>query len=168
MNVKECSKFIWVQIIFIQSKIMNGDNLQKNQKGKISITFLSREKKTFFFVSSYSGADISNVCKEALLRPIRQLSSATHFKKVRFRFVSIVYEFISFCVQIQNPVQGPNEPALVWLACSPGDSAAIEMKLDDIHPDEICDPPVTMVCSKIQRQISFFHCLLFSLICLLL
>lgn len=147
---------------------MNGDNLQKNQKGKISITFLSREKKTFFFVSSYSGADISNVCKEALLRPIRQLSSATHFKKVRFRFVSIVYEFISFCVQIQNPVQGPNEPALVWLACSPGDSAAVEMKLDDIHPDEICDPPVTMVCSKIQRQISFFLCLLFSLICLLL
>jgi len=141
---------------------------RKIRRVKFRSHFYREKKKHFFFVSSYSGADISNVCKEALLRPIRQLSSATHFKKVRFRFVSIVYEFISFCVQIQNPVQGPNEPALVWLACSPGDSAAIEMKLDDIHPDEICDPPVTMVCSKIQRQISFFHCLLFSLICLLL
>ena len=31
---------------------------------------------------SYSGADIGVVCREALLRPIRRLSSSTHFKRV--------------------------------------------------------------------------------------
>ncbi len=34
------------------------------------------------FVFSYSGADIAVVCREALLRPIRRLGSATHFKRV--------------------------------------------------------------------------------------
>lgn len=98
-------------------------------------------------MSSYSGADISNVCKEALLRPIRRLGTATHFKKVCFNFlsISIVFEFVRSFIQIPNPIQGPNEPALVWLACSPGDPAAVEMMLDSIDPDEICDPPVTMV-----------------------
>ena len=34
-------------------------------------------------ICSYSGADIGVVCREALLRPIRRLGSATHFKRVR-------------------------------------------------------------------------------------
>ncbi len=37
------------------------------------------------FICSYSGADIAVVCREALLRPIRRLGTATHFKRVSFR-----------------------------------------------------------------------------------
>ncbi|CAM4895388.1 unnamed protein product [Rotaria socialis] len=72
----------------------------------------------------YSGADIAVVCREALLRPIRRLGSATHFKRV------------------QNP--SPNGPRLLWLACSPGDTDAVELKLDDINSEELCEPPVTI------------------------
>ena len=36
----------------------------------------------FTTVCSYSGADIAVVCREALLRPIRRLGTATHFKRV--------------------------------------------------------------------------------------
>jgi len=42
----------------------------------------SKKKTSLLF--SYSGADIAVVCREALLRPIRRLGSATHFKQVDF------------------------------------------------------------------------------------
>ncbi|CAF2062347.1 unnamed protein product [Rotaria magnacalcarata] len=72
----------------------------------------------------YSGADIGVVCREALLRPIRRLGSATHFKRVK------------------NPESdGPLE---VWLTCSPGDADAQSLTIDRIDPDELCEPPVTM------------------------
>lgn len=37
------------------------------------------------FFDSYSGSDIASACREALLRPIRRISAATHFKKVKYR-----------------------------------------------------------------------------------
>ncbi|CAF3536160.1 unnamed protein product [Rotaria sp. Silwood1] len=72
----------------------------------------------------YSGADIAVVCREALLRPIRRLSSATHFKKV--------------------PNSKSDGPRQLWLVCSPGDSGAVELTLDKIKSEELCEPPVTM------------------------
>ncbi|UJR13878.1 hypothetical protein I4U23_000886 [Adineta vaga] len=72
----------------------------------------------------YSGADIAVVCREALLRPIRRLSSATHFKPVK------------------NP--NPNGPRQLWVSCSPGDFGAKEMALEEIKSEELCDPPVVM------------------------
>jgi len=38
----------------------------------------------------------------------------------------------------------------VWVSCSPGDKNAQEMTLDSIKPEELCDPPVTMV--RISKQ----------------
>ncbi|CAF1408838.1 unnamed protein product, partial [Rotaria sordida] len=57
-------------------------------------------------------------------RPIRRLSSATHFKRVQNR-----------------NHEGPSE---LWLACSPGDPNAQSLTLDKISSDELCEPPVTM------------------------
>ncbi|CAF0870649.1 unnamed protein product [Adineta steineri] len=74
----------------------------------------------------YSGADIAVVCREALLRPVRRLVEATHFK------------------QVPNPTKNPDEPTNVWLVCSPGDPHAQSMTLDKIEPDDLCNPPVTM------------------------
>jgi len=72
----------------------------------------------------YSGADIGVVCREALLRPIRRLGSATHYKRVA------------------NPK--PDGPRQLWLVCSPGDREAQEMTLDQIKPEELCEPPVSI------------------------
>ncbi|CAF3343231.1 unnamed protein product [Rotaria sp. Silwood1] len=72
----------------------------------------------------YSGADIAVVCREALLRPIRRLGSATHFKRV--------------------PNPKPDGPRQLWLVCSPGDPDAEELTLDKIKSDELCEPPVSM------------------------
>ncbi|CAF2339249.1 unnamed protein product [Rotaria sp. Silwood2] len=72
----------------------------------------------------YSGADIAVVCREALLRPIRRLGSATHFKRM------------------SNPK--PDGPQYLWLVCSPGDPDAQELTLDKIKSNELCEPPVTM------------------------
>ncbi|CAF3874355.1 unnamed protein product, partial [Rotaria sp. Silwood1] len=72
----------------------------------------------------YSGADIAVVCREALLRPIRRLGSATYFKRV--------------------PNPKPCGPRQLWLVCSPGDPDAQELTLDKIKSDELCEPPVSM------------------------
>ncbi|UJR33321.1 hypothetical protein I4U23_020771 [Adineta vaga] len=74
----------------------------------------------------YSGADIGVVCREALLRPIRRISSATHFK------------------QVPNLNRNADEPTHLWFACSPGDTNAKSLTLEKIDPDELGDPPVSM------------------------
>ena len=43
-------------------------------------------KQLYYFRSSYSGADIGLVAREALMAPVRKVQTATHFKKVRSKF----------------------------------------------------------------------------------
>lgn len=81
MKEQLCSKHIWARILTIRLKKMNGCNLHKNPSSKYRMIILPRH--VFDGICSYSGADIGVVCREALLRPIRRLGSATHFKRVR-------------------------------------------------------------------------------------
>lgn len=88
----------------------------------------------------YSGADISIIVRDALMQPVRQVQTATHFKKVR------------------GP--SPKDPSIIvdnlLTPCSPGDPNAIEMNWMDIEGHELFEPPVTMVslwnCERMEME----------------
>lgn len=86
-------------------------------------------KKLAHETDKYSGADISIIVRDALMQPVRQVQTATHFKRVR------------------GP--SPNNPEVIvddlFTPCSPGDPAAIEMNWMDVPGDKLFEPPVTMV-----------------------
>ncbi|KAF4126241.1 vacuolar protein-sorting-associated protein 4 [Geosmithia morbida] len=68
----------------------------------------------------FSGSDISNVVQTALMRPVRKILQATHFK----------------------PVMKDGKRML--MPCSPGDPAGIEMTYDDVKSDELLAPDVML------------------------
>jgi len=73
----------------------------------------------------FSGSDISNVVKDALMEPIRTLQSATHFLDV----------------------QHPDQPGRGLVCCSPSTPGAREMSLMQIPPaqrDSVVVLPITM------------------------
>lgn len=77
----------------------------------------------------YSGADISTVVKEALFVPVRELSEATHFKKVRG----------------PSPMNKDEIVDDLWTPCSPGDATAVEMTWTEVPKDKLYEKPVSMV-----------------------
>lgn len=96
-------------------------------------------KKLANATNGYSGADISIIVRDALMQPIRQVQTATHFKRV------------------QGP--SPKDPTVIvddlLTPCSPGDSAAIEMSWSEVPSDKLFEPPVTMVRLHISSLIFF-------------
>ncbi|KAK2716629.1 vacuolar protein sorting-associated protein 4-like [Artemia franciscana] len=76
----------------------------------------------------YSGSDISQLVRDALMQPVRRIITATHFKKV------------------SGPSRkDPNQIDRDMLApCSPDDPGAIEMSCMDVPGDKLLEPPVTM------------------------
>ncbi|XP_029055477.1 vacuolar protein sorting 4 [Osmia lignaria lignaria] len=85
-------------------------------------------KKLAAATDGYSGADISIIVRDALMQPVRQVQTATHFKRVR------------------GP--SPKDPSIIvddlLTPCSPGDPAAIEMSWMEVEGDKLYEPPVTM------------------------
>lgn len=72
----------------------------------------------------FSGSDISVIVRDALMVPLRKMSTATHFKKVK------------------NP-NGSNPP-YVFIPCKSNDSKAEKISLMDIDPNMISTPKVCM------------------------
>ncbi|KJZ77642.1 Vacuolar protein sorting-associated protein 4 [Hirsutella minnesotensis 3608] len=68
----------------------------------------------------FSGSDISNVVQHALMRPVRKILQATHFK----------------------PVMKDGKRMLT--PCSPGDPQKIEMTYDDVKAEELLAPDVML------------------------
>jgi vacuolar protein-sorting-associated protein 4 len=102
---------------------------RKNRK----VYFTSHDiKNNYILFCSCSAADIAVICREALFRPLRQLMSATHFKRVNSE-------------QVSNPK--PDSPRQLWSVCSSDDSNAELITIDKIEPNELDVPPVTMVSS---------------------
>ncbi|EGI60820.1 Vacuolar protein sorting-associated protein 4B [Acromyrmex echinatior] len=85
-------------------------------------------KKLAASTDGYSGADISIIVRDALMQPIRQVQTATHFKRVK------------------GP--SPKDPNVIvddlLTPCSPGDPAAIEMNWMEVDGDKLFEPSVTM------------------------
>jgi len=97
-------------------------------------------KKLAASTEGYSGADISIIVRDALMQPIRQVQTATHFKRVK------------------GP--SPKDPSVIvddlLTPCSPGDPAAIEMNWMEVDGDKLFEPPVTMVRAIHVPLISFY------------
>ncbi|KAH0598813.1 hypothetical protein MHUMG1_02925 [Metarhizium humberi] len=68
----------------------------------------------------FSGSDIANVVQHALMRPVRKILQATHFK----------------------PVMKDGKRMLT--PCSPGDPEKIEMTYDGVNSDELMAPDVSL------------------------
>ncbi|XP_046735339.1 vacuolar protein sorting-associated protein 4 [Diprion similis] len=85
-------------------------------------------KKLAASTDGYSGADISIIVRDALMQPVRQVQTATHFKRVH------------------GP--SPKDPTIIvddlLTPCSPGSPGAIEMTWMEVDGDKLFEPPVTM------------------------
>eukprot|EP00127_Corallochytrium_limacisporum_P001198 Clim_evm33s44 gene=Clim_evmTU33s44 len=73
-----------------------------------------------------TGADVGVIVRDALMRPVRALQEATHFKQVSGPDPT-------------NPKQTCND---LWTPCSPGDPQAIEKNWMDIPGDKLYVQPV--------------------------
>lgn len=75
----------------------------------------------------YSGSDICNVVREAIMQPVRKVQTATHFKLVNRPSradPSVMQQFLT--------------------PCSPGDPEAIEQGWDTVDGDKLWEPDLTV------------------------
>ena len=91
----------------------------------------------------YSGADVGLVVREAIMKPIRKIQSATHFKKVSGP-------------SRKDPSKTVHD---LLTPCSPGAPGAIEMSWMDVPGDKLLEPGIT----KVNFSYSFSTFLLFLL-----
>ncbi|KAK5869933.1 hypothetical protein PBY51_024609 [Eleginops maclovinus] len=86
--------------------------------------FINLGKKT----QGYSGADISVIVRDALMQPVREVQSTTHFKKVTGS-------------SWKNPDVVVDD---LLTPCSSADPNAIEMKWMDVPGEKLLEPVVSM------------------------
>ncbi|KYQ91797.1 hypothetical protein DLAC_11689 [Tieghemostelium lacteum] len=93
-------------------------------------------KKLGEMTEGYSGSDITSVCKEAIMQPVRAVQSATHFKNIR------------------GPSREDPDVIVDYVTpCSPGDPQAQEMTWMDIEPSKLKEPPISLAdCLKSLRN----------------
>lgn len=73
----------------------------------------------------YSGSDIAVVVKDALMQPVRKVSSATHFKRVKTK-------------------DAEGNAVVKYTPCSPGDPAAEEKTWMDVDGKDLLESPLVV------------------------
>lgn len=86
----------------------------------------------------FSGSDISNVVQQALMRPVRKILQATHFKPVRVAQATHARQTLLTRRQVMKDGKRMLTP------CSPGDADRIEMTYDGVDSDELLAPDVML------------------------
>ncbi|KAM5345926.1 hypothetical protein ACJ41O_011787 [Fusarium nematophilum] len=85
----------------------------------------------------YSGSDIANTVQHALMRPVRKILQATHFKPASL-------SLSSQRTHLTNLDQVMKDGKRMLIPCSPGDPEKIEMTYDDVKSDELLAPDVQL------------------------
>lgn len=89
--------------------------------GKTPCTLKQQDYKYLGQISEgFTGSDISIVVQDALMQPIRKIQSATHYKEV------------------------VHDGKTRVTPCSPGDPDAMEMTWEEVNPDELLEPSLTL------------------------
>eukprot|EP01126_Amoeba_proteus_P055358 TRINITY_DN6861_c0_g1_i3.p1 TRINITY_DN6861_c0_g1~~TRINITY_DN6861_c0_g1_i3.p1 ORF type:complete len:435 (+),score=90.78 TRINITY_DN6861_c0_g1_i3:339-1643(+) len=76
----------------------------------------------------YSGSDISDVVREALMEPVRMIQDATHYKRI-----------------IAPDRADQTKTKQYWTPCSPGDPNAVAMTWMDVPGDELLEPILSRI-----------------------
>ena len=79
----------------------------------------------------FSGSDITNVVQQALMRPVRKIIVATHFKPV------------SCSSDLNSQLTGnqvKKDSRVMYTPCSPGDPQAQEMTYNDVSSEDLLEP----------------------------
>jgi vacuolar protein-sorting-associated protein 4 len=87
---------------------------------RVSLSYYPPSDILYCIFFSYSGSDIFIVVREALMEPIRKITSATHFKPV------------------------DHNGCTKWTPCSPADQDAVEKSLSEVESDELLEPPLRL------------------------
>jgi vacuolar protein-sorting-associated protein 4 len=92
----------------------------------------------------YTRNDISAIVQDALLQPVRELSSATHFKKAIVSF-SPLHPFHPYSCPpspFSHKAQVISDGRDLFIPCSPGSHGAIEMNATDADSENLLARPV--------------------------
>jgi len=85
----------------------------------------------------YSGSDIANVVREALMEPVRMVQDATHYKRIK-----------------GPDRKDPSKTREYWTPCSPGDPSGQPMTWMDVPGDELLEPVVSKVHFKRSMRVT--------------
>ncbi len=90
----------------------------------------------------YSGSDLSMVVNGALMRPVKELQKATHFKYIPKREMVAEEDMMSLS---QNSGTDSEQANFVWMRCSATDAEGVEKSVCSMDHDEIYIRPPLFV-----------------------
>ena len=92
----------------------------------------------------YTGNDISTIIQDALLQPVRELSSATHFQKVIISFFLTSPPHSSPSFPFAHKAQVISDSRALFIPCFPVSHGGIEMDVTDVDSESLIARPARL------------------------